>query len=327
MAIEIRDEIWILADNRPGTFSQSIALAEALKTNYKIINLKYSLLAKLPNHLLSESKYRVSKETRKKLEINYLPKIIISAGRKSAAVALYLKNKSQGNSKIIQIMNPNLDLAKFDLVILPKHDNINISNHDNVILTTGALSKINDDIINKEKEKFAEDFKSITKPKIALLVGGLSKNTKFDQDSIITLAKQVSNITTNMSAKLLILNSRRTSRKLNETMLSNLNCDFDFFDWYKFKDQNPYLAVLGYADYFIITGDSVSMISESCSTGKPTYIFDQKKISSKKHRRFHKDLINSGYAKLLTDEISLENFTPNVLEETKRVSSITKEKL
>lgn len=327
MAIEIRDEIWILADNRPGTFSQSIALAEALKTDYKVINLKYSIVANLPNHLLSESKYRISKKTRKKLESNYLPKIIISAGRRSAPIALYLKNKSQGNSKIIQIMNPNLNLEKFDLVILPKHDEGDFSNYNNVILTTGALSKINDDIISKEKAKFSEDFKYIKKPIIALLVGGSSKKTKFDKNSMVKLATQASNIANNMSAKLIILNSRRTSAKLNDTMLSNLDCDFDFFDWHKFKDQNPYLAVLGYADFFIITGDSVSMISESCSTGKPTYIFDQKNISSKKHRRFHQDLLKSGFARILTDEIKLENFITNRLEETKRVSSIIKEKL
>ena len=40
--MNIKDEIWILADNRPGTSSQAIGLAKEIGFDYKIINLTYS---------------------------------------------------------------------------------------------------------------------------------------------------------------------------------------------------------------------------------------------------------------------------------------------
>jgi mitochondrial fission protein ELM1 len=64
------------------------------------------------------------------------------------------------------------------------------------------------------------------------------------------------------------------------------------------------------------------MISECCSTGKPVYVFDEQSISTPKHRRFHQDLFAQNYAKKLTDNSEiLENFSPQKLQETKRVAS------
>lgn len=324
----IHDEIWILADDRPGTVSQSIGLAEEIGFEYKIINLTYSFFAKLPNCFLSNSLLRLSSKSRKKFQdLNYLPSLVISAGRRSAPIALHLKKQSQNQTKIIQIMNPNLDLQKFDFVILPKHDEIEESKFSNVITTIGSLTKVNENLINSEKEKFATWFQNIDKTKIALLIGGSSNKTKFKKDSAIKLAKIASEIANNMDATLLILNSRRTSDELTQAVKSSLDCDFKFFDWREVKNENPYLAILGYADFFIITGDSVSMISECCSTGKPVYIFDEKEISSKKHRRFHHDLFTENYAKKLSKNYDrLENFWPKKLQETKRVTSIIRTK-
>jgi hypothetical protein len=37
---------------------------------------------------------------------------------------------------------------------------------------------------------------------------------------------------------------------------------------------NPYLGLLALADLFIVTGESMSMLAEAASVGKPLYIFD-----------------------------------------------------
>lgn len=323
----IKDEIWILSDNRPGTASQAIGLASEIGLEYKIINLAYSRLAYLPNFFLSYSLLRLSQKTKKDFQnFDYLPKLIISAGRRAAPIALYLKKKSANQSKIIQIMNPDLNLKKFDFVILPKHDRIKSS--PNIIPTIGSLTKVNSKNIIIEQEKFSAWFSNIAKTKIAVMLGGSSKKTKFSQTSAIKLAKIASKIANNMKAKLLILNSRRTSEELTDAVKSNLESDFKFFEWKNLQNENPYLAILGYADFFIITGDSVSMISECCSTGKPVYIFDEKEISSKKHHLFHQELFINNHAKKLTENLlQLENFSAQKLQETKRVAGIIMSKL
>lgn len=320
----IKDEIWILGDDRPGTLSQAVGLADEIGFEKKIIDLTYSFFSHLPNCFLSHSFLRLSSQTKKNLRnFNYLPKLIISAGRRSAPIALALKRESKNQTKIIQIMNPNLDFKKFDFVILPKHDGISEKKFPNLLTTLGALTKINENIIADESEKFSSWFQNDKKIKIALLIGGSSKKTKFTKESAIKLAKISSAIAKNMDATLLVLTSRRTDEELTDAIKSNLKGSFRFFDWKEFANQNPYLAILGHADFFIISGDSVSMISECCSTGKSVYIFDEENISSTKHRQFHQELIAKNYAKKLTKNItSLKKISEKKLQETKRVALI-----
>jgi len=326
--MNLKKEIWILADDRPGTVSQSVGLAEEIGLDYKIINVTYNFFARIPNCFFSNSLVRLSAESKKKFQnLDYLPSLVISAGRRSAPIALFLKNKSENKTQIIQIMNPDLDFSKFDFVILPKHDQTDEAKFSNVITTIGSLTKVRENVVEAEQKKFAAQFNEIKKIKIALLLGGSSNKTKFTKDSAVKLAKISATIAKNMNATLLILNSRRTSDELTNAVKLNLDCDFKLFNWKEVRDQNPYMAILGYADFFIITGDSVSMISECCSTGKPVYIFDEKEISSPKHRRFHQALVAENYAKQLTDITSnLENFSPQKLQETKRVSSLIQNK-
>ena len=326
--MNLKDEIWILADDRPGTVSQSIGLAAEIGFEYKIIQLEYSFWSALPNCFLSKSLLRLAANSRKEFKnLDYLPSLVISAGRRSAPIALNLKKRSKNQTKIIQIMHPNLNLKKFDFVILPKHDEIDEAKFSNLITTIGSLTKTNENLIALEREKFASWFQNISKRKIALLIGGSSNKTEFTQKSAKKLAKISSEIANNMDATLLILTSKRTGDELTETIKSNLECDFKFFDWKELKSENPYLAILGYADFFIITGDSVSMISECCSTGKPVYIFDDEEISSKKHRNFHHNLFREIYAKKLPKSAELlQNFSPEKLQETKRVAALIRTK-
>ena len=48
-------------------------------------------------------------------------------------------------------------------------------------------------------------------------------------------------------------------------------------------EQNPYNKFLTCADEVIVTGDSVSMLSEACSVGVPVRIYSNKQLCSKKH--------------------------------------------
>ena len=225
-------------------------------------------------------------------------------------------------------MNPDFALDKFDFIILPFHDKVR-GHHENIIRTLGSLTKTNEQSIEAECEKFASWFRDYKKTKIAVLVGGDSKSTKFAKESAIKLIKKSCEIAKNMNAKLLILNSRRTSDDVTNAIKSTLYGDFKFFNWKEIKDgENPYLAIVGFSDFFIVTGDSVSMISEVCSTGKPLYIFDEKNISSMKHKKFHQELISQNYAKKLDKTISLlENFSAKKLQETKRVAMMIQNSL
>jgi mitochondrial fission protein ELM1 len=325
-------QILIIADDRIGSYSQLIGLAQSLKLSYEIINIKYNCFGFLPNWLLPSKSFIFDKISKEKLsKVSFIPRFIFSAGRRSAMAALYLQEKLAKKPKIIQLMNPNLSFCKFFAVILPKHDFTNLPHlpkNSNIILTTGSLTKINQEAIKLESEKFKQIFavdgqiKDASK-KIALLIGGSSRNSVFDEESALKLTKIVNKIAIQMKAMVIVLTSRRTGNNITNIVRNNLHCENKFFIWTQIKENNPYLAILGNSDFFIVTADSTSMCSECCSIGKPVYIFDNKNLATKKHRLFHEDLFKNNYARKLKDDlITLENFYPKKLSETKRVADI-----
>ena len=221
----------------------------------------------------------------------------------------------------MQIMNPNWDFAKFDVVILPSHDKKN-QNH-NVIRMIGSLTRIGDELLENEYKKFSDVLEKVSSPKIALLVGGSSKKGKFTNQIAKDLGKLVSEITKQMNGNLLVLNSRRTGEKITEILDQNLSCSKKFFKWKSQDWQNPYFAVLQAADFIIATGDSISMCSEICSLGKPIYIFNSPEICSAKHLKFHQDLFAQGFAKKLDEKTKiLENYSTKKLIETQRIAEL-----
>ena len=46
------------------------------------------------------------------------------------------------------------------------------------------------------------------------------------------------------------------------------------FDYNDRDTANPYFGFLALADCFIVTAESISMLTESCATGKPVYLYD-----------------------------------------------------
>lgn len=329
-------EAVILADERVGTYSQAIALAENLSVKYLIIPLQYGFLSRLPNFFPINPLLRLRKSSRIKilslLSIRDFPKIIISAGRKSAPLALFLKKYSKNSAKIVQIMRPELRNSCFDFVVLPSHDLLQKSESPNLITTIGAMNRINHLFLKSEQKRFFAEFDNLKKPIIALMIGGSSKNGLFEPESARKIMLQSIAIAKNMAASLLILTSPRTDQSLAKEIKDSLqvanNEHFKLLDWKEVRDENPYFAVIDFSSYFIISGDSVSMISECCSTGKPVYIFDEKKISSAKHRKFHRILVAKGYAKeLRPEDLKLENYSAPRLEEAKRVAQIISQKI
>ena len=76
------------------------------------------------------------------------------------------------------------------------------------------------------------------------------------------------------------------------------------------KGRNPLKEIINYADEFVVTGDSVSMVSQLCQYKKPVRIMFNKKFCSTKHINFCTKLIDEGYAypfeSLLKNAITLK---------------------
>ena len=236
-------------------------------------------------------------------------------------------------------MNPNISFSKFDLIILPKHDNTpkRLLSKGNVFEVNGALNRINTEKIKTEVSRWKNFFKDYEKPLISLIIGGDTKNYKFNPKEFGIMVSNLSNIVNKLSGTLLITTSRRTSPECIMQIRRRINCDYYFYDWKWENDSknlmknplgNPYFAFLGLSDFLITTGDSMSMISEACSTGKPTYIYMPRNSMGKKHLRFCLEIIKQNYAKEFDkNTVSLEKYTYTPLNELDRTIKFIYKKL
>ncbi|WP_375333800.1 mitochondrial fission ELM1 family protein [Candidatus Tisiphia endosymbiont of Xenochironomus xenolabis] len=324
----IKPKIWVLADSRVGNVNQAIALAEKLGLGYQLKPIEYNFWGKLPNFLLALSPIHVKKQLLQSWEMEGFPDLIISAGRRTASLASYLKHKSAGKVKIIQIMHPNLPFKQFDLIILPHHDKVSreelCTNDKNILRITGALNNVQAKIQDGgiELRKNYPDLKQF----ISVIIGGNSKNYQFTDENAREFAAILSNLTKTQDEKhtLFISFSRRTPNSAKQIIKKKVPSSAIIYDPTEEEAKpNPYFGMLAQADYIISTADSISMCSEAASTGKPLYIFCPSNFKSPKHLAFTQNLLELGIAKILDKSvIQLENYNYAPLNEVEKIANI-----
>ena len=78
--------------------------------------------------------------------------------------------------------------------------------------------------------------------------------------------------------------------------------------------ENPYHAFLAAADAFLVSADSVNMVSEACFTGKPVYVLPLEGGGGSKFERFHNEMRDAGHTRTFVGE--LEDWHPDRLDQT-----------
>lgn len=255
----------------------------------------------------------------RQLKAENIPDIIISAGRRTAVLAVYLKKLSNNKAKIIQIMRPNLEPKAFELIILPQHD---IYNHTlpNIVRILGALTNVQEKLPGI-KANFENEYPDI-RNFIAVIIGGSAKNYKLTMENAQELGEVLSAVADNHSFALFITFSRRTPKNIKEYFQKKFQWPNICYDP-ESGEANPYPAILGSAKFIVSTSDSISMCSEAASTGKPVYIYRPDSFSLKKHNFFIQQLVDLGIARRLDKNTNyLEAYSYEPLSEINKVAEI-----
>ncbi|MGC0372044.1 MAG: hypothetical protein DGJ47_000749 [Rickettsiaceae bacterium] len=326
--MSISPKIWVLVDDVIGNSNQALELAKKISDDSEIKKISYNKFAKLPNIFLGLFPMHIKKSTLNDLLANDPPEIIICAGRRLAALAVYLKKifakNEQREVKLIQIMKPDLSPKKFDLIILPQHDNFNYV-LPNIIRIIGSLHNIKDKIVNTESQ-FKSTYPSMQNF-IAVIIGGSNKNYNFKIQDARKMVKSLKEVSRKKSLKLLVTFSRRTPELVKQYIKNNVLSPHIIYCPSN-EDYNPYPTMLSKAQYIITTPDSVSMCSEAVGTGTPVYIYNLPNFVSTKHNYFIQQLMDLGVAKQFDDNTqTLESYNYTPLNELDRVAKLIKENL
>ncbi len=281
--------ILAILDNRIGNRNQVLAVLEELKLPYKILDIKYNWLSNLPNFILQVLGGCLHIRSFNIKKIKTKPNLILSCGRRTFPLASKLKYLFSDNIYLIHLMYPkfSFNVRSCNLIFTPFHDNINASEH--VIKTLGSPAPL--DKIKNKKSPYR------SKPTISILIGGNHGRYKLKSKTINYLITKTLNKI--KKGSILISTSRRTPDdviKLIDKWGEKNKVFKTIFHPKKNNKKNPIKEMIAYADEFVVTGESVSMVSQLCQYKKPVRIIFNKKFCSTKHINFCTKLINEGYA-------------------------------
>jgi mitochondrial fission protein ELM1 len=310
---------WCITDGRQGMVNQAVGLAEAMGLSpvVKTVHLK-PLWRALTPHLMAWKRHAISPRSDSLLAP--WPDLLIATGRPSILPSLYVKGQSQGRTFTVQLQDPVSLRHRFDRIVVPAHDGLA---GPNVIVMDGALHRLSPAKLEAEAARWRDRFAAIPQPRLAVLLGGNNSRYTLGQEEMARLADQLAALAS-QGFGLLVTPSRRTDEAAVATLRAKLSRT-DAYIW-DGEGDNPYMAILGSADAIIVTCDSVNMITEAASTGKPVHVVQLPPAGRRggserdKFVRFHRKLEQDGRLRFFDGSIQRWSYEP--LREMERVASL-----
>jgi mitochondrial fission protein ELM1 len=285
---------WVLADPRAGTAAQPLGIAERLGVPFRTVPLGWGPLARVPWPWPSLA--GLDPAARARLRAPW-PRLVLSAGRRSAPVARWLGRQG---ARLVHCMRPGAGAAGFDLLVLGRHDLPPArSSQDqppeaaNAFPILGACHRMTPARLAAARAEWAA-LADLPRPRVALLVGGPVRAENMAPGIAAALGAEVAGF----AGSVLATASRRTGAAATEALAGALAGRPHRLHRWGEEGPNPYAGFLAWADAVVVTGDSVSMLSESLATAVPVFIADPGGLGPR-HMRLHGSLIAAGQARML----------------------------
>lgn len=250
--------VWALLGPHKGDNHQVLALAEALGLPFRAIQLKYKWFAHWPAICRSVSISQLEEECRREI-VGPWPSLVLGIGQRSAPVARYIQRASGGHTKTVRLGDPMISHRFFDLVITTTQ--YAVRDASNVVRLPITIT--NEDAIEPSKleEQWLEGF---SRPRRLLVIGGKTSLWRFGEDVVTNSLRTLERRASIEGGSVLAVTSPRTTRELIDAAEARLG------EQAVVTGNFPrYGALLNGADEIHVTGDSVSMLSDAVTSGKP----------------------------------------------------------
>ncbi len=309
-------DILILSDGKIGHLKQSLACVDVfkdmgfvVKSRVVEVDFKGGIHARVfailsfilgPRLLRSVLRVFIKNEIVGKLTGSAYD-IVISAGSSLAPVnsAVSFDN----NAVSVAIMKPGIEpLSRFNLVIMPTHDRP--PERKNVMHLVGSLNAVSSGKIKEDFDKLVSwkpelrEYEKANVPKIGLLLGGDSKNYTITKEMSDFLCLQIKRFLDETNGMVFITTSRRTPDtvvKVFESYFKNELCCRLFIVASEFNPEGTVGGIFHLSDYIIVSGESISMVSEAAASGKYTLAFEPHcQVPDNKVQRFLQAMSENG---------------------------------
>ena len=300
-----------VSDGRAGNARQAQALADALggePTPHCTLQPRAPWRFVAPLRL-PRSEIAFGEDFQRMLDMP--PVLAIGCGRQAALATRVLRDRG---ARVVQILDPRVDPRHWDVLVAPQHDRVR---GRNVLTMLGSLHPVDASWLAQARATFAT-FAQLPRPRTAVLIGGSSRHVRFDRSSFDAMAAMLDIALARDGGSLLLTTSRRTSREVCDAV-RHRGVHRPGVTWLGPHDgENPYAALLGWADRIVCSPDSVNMISEACASEAPVYVFDPARATGRL-RVFLDSLLARGRIRVFDDILAPFDVEP--LRETGRIAA------
>jgi mitochondrial fission protein ELM1 len=262
--------VWLVLGDKRGDNAQVEVIAPALgwPCERKYVQMREPYVLGKPH--VRPSLHHLDQARSDRLEPPW-PDLVITIGRRPSMVALWIAEQSEGRTKLVLVGKPSGMMERFDLVIAGAE--AQLPPLPNVLAITLPLMRVEEARIAAAVKIWQARFARLPRPLVAFLIGGPTGPFRYDGAVIEGLLAEVAKVARQGGTPYLTT-SRRTPAAVVEALRSRLPAGTELFEWTADAGENPYLGLLGLADGFMVTGDSISMMVEIARLGRPLAIFD-----------------------------------------------------
>ena len=310
--------VLIIDDGRTGHLRQSQAVARSLRevskkkgksTEENTVTLQwkgpwaislfsiYVFLAQYVSFLKREDclKFFLADSSYREL-MKYKADFIISCGSQGAGVNFILSQNHLAKS--ISILTPGLlSKERFNVVVLPQHDMPKTLKKARLIVPKVSPNLINAAYLKEQSEglcRYYSHLKGNVRTKFGVLIGGDTSGVKFDEKQIYVLVDQIKEAVLHYNADILITTSRRTPAMIEQIIMKEFK-SFERCSLCIIANQRNIPeavgGILGLSDLVIVSGESISMVSEALSSGRRTIVFSPHGQYGEKPRDKYEDFV------------------------------------
>jgi mitochondrial fission protein ELM1 len=227
--------------------------------------------------------------------------VVIGAGGTAAVIGAALRRPAR---PIVQVQHPRIDPARFDLIVVNRHDHLAGAN---VVVTRTALHRATPGRLAEAAAIWAPRLAHLPRPLVAVLIGGSNGRFRLDAAVAATLGASLAAMMQTDRVGLALTPSRRTSEDARAA-LHRAIAPLGGWVW-NMDGENPYFGLLALADAIVVTEDSVSMVSEAVATAAPVLLAGLPG-RSRRIRRFNQYLQEDGRVRPFAGRLEVWPVTP-----------------
>lgn len=306
------EEVWLeraARDSRfggapPAALVQRAVIDVQFRSSWRRFVLALAVALRIPHWGTAWAwlRWALTEESARALEQTWAS-VVVSCGA-SAGLVNAVWSRSHG-ARAIHLLRPPWPITnQVDLTIVPRHDRL--PQDARTLVTHGALHAIRpEELASRAATQRARW--ALGRPiQLGVLIGGDSRQARLPPALVSMVLAQVLDAARRLDGEVLVTTSRRTSPAIERLVERRLDqqerCPLLVLAS-RDRSDGYVPGILAAASLLVVSGESISMVSEAVAAAKPVIVFaPQALVPWAKHRRFLASMAGEGLIQIVPPE-------------------------